>query len=201
MACDPDTVLNDARCWLPLSWLQVNAALVQQLCVAAGDGCDPDDLMDEAKCWRDLSSRERWASFVWLLCQWTGNIECDPDTILDDADARCWLLQSGHARRVALVQSFCNFNGGCVIQDVLTSAKCLLELSQIQLEAIMVWLMCQIAGSPACDPDTILASAKCWLDLSDGEIESAAVILACSGGGPVVHCDFNDDFNNDFCNT
>lgn len=194
MACTPEEVLQDAKCWLPLSNLDLQAALVQQLCVAAGSGCDPNDLMESAKCWIPLSSIEKWASFVWLLCQWNGDAECDPEAIIEDA--KCWIQQSSQARMAALVQAFCDDNGGCVIQDVLDDSECLRPLSLGQLEAIMVWLMCQIAGETECNPEDAVLAAKCWLPMDIAHLQSAAVVLACSG--ELVHGDFNNDFSNDF---
>jgi hypothetical protein len=78
----------------------------------------------------------------------------------------------------------------CTAQNLMNSAKGLVNLSQAQLQWINTYLLCQILlkGSPmaSCEPQELLNAASCFSCLSQKELLQIQVELQCeilnSGG-------------------
>lgn len=70
MACDPQTLVTDARCLVQgMSERQLLASLVCILAVQNSMACDPATLVADSKClWTSMSERQLLASAVLMLC-------------------------------------------------------------------------------------------------------------------------------------
>lgn len=78
MACDPETLLANAKDFIGLSSKTRKAMMVRLLC-AAVDGesmaCDPETLQEEAKCIEcAMTEPQMEAVIVSLLCQLVGDL-------------------------------------------------------------------------------------------------------------------------------
>lgn len=73
----------------------------------------------------------------------------------------------------------------CDPQTLVNSAPCLTCYDNQQFKAVVVYLLCQIAGM-SCNPETLLESAKCFQCYNTKEAEAVMLYLLCQineGGG------------------
>lgn len=73
MACDPNDLMDDARCVMCLTEGQMMAIKINLLATIAGVSNDPNTLLDNARCIEScLTEGQLKAIEVWLLCQIAG---------------------------------------------------------------------------------------------------------------------------------
>lgn len=112
--------------------------------------CDPTVLLEAARCIEACLPPGNYSAVeVYLWCQTAAMANCDPQVLLEAAKCieGCTLEGQRQAIIVYLLAKIAGeaASSGEDAAALLEKAKCIMCLTRGQMEAIQVWLTCQIA--------------------------------------------------------